>query len=170
MKKINAFTLLEMVLAMMLASVVIGMAYTGFTLFSRIYDGYRSKNLKHAGIRMFKAVLDRDMERGGAVVIKDRQVSFGLLSYELMEDELVRSAGLERDTFRMEHLQMQAFFEGDPVQTGRIDHLVFRFEQEGRQLVISGIRLYSSAELFDLAEPFYNSAEPLNDEEGLWNP
>ncbi|WP_448633253.1 PulJ/GspJ family protein [Pedobacter panaciterrae] len=61
-RRIKAFTLIEMVLAMMLAAIVMSMAYTVFTIFSRLYSDYRIKNLDHANLQLIRLALGRDME------------------------------------------------------------------------------------------------------------
>ncbi len=55
MSKIRSYTLFELVLAMMLAGIVVGMAYTAFRLFTKIYGNYEHKTTAIAQIQMLRS-------------------------------------------------------------------------------------------------------------------
>jgi|GEM_PF-6875813 len=163
--KIKAFTLLEVVLAMMLAAIVIGMAYTGFGLMSRLYGEYRKKNLAYADVQLLRQALQRDVEKAALLHLEERQLTFstdtagGLpeqLRYQWTADQLLRSTALGQDTFRLKGLQLQAFFEGRAALEGLADRLELRFVQDSVAMQMSIHKNYDSKSLFNKKEEQWN--------------
>jgi hypothetical protein len=160
--RIKSFTLIEMVLAMMLAAIVIGMAYTAFTLFSRLYGGYSQKNLAHADTRLFKQTLDKDIEKATLVSIEEGRLNFqdaaGLvsLSYVPGPDYLIRIHNALPDTFKLKGLTMQVSFENQEASQAIVDHVVFRFLHDKVPTSVSFVKTYTSSELFNYQDSLWN--------------
>ena len=159
--RIKAFTLIELVLAMMLAAIVMVMAYSAFTVFTRVYGSYRLKNLSHADVQLFRQVLQSDMEKAGMIELREGQLNFKdplspeALSYSFGTDYLVRVHHSVTDTFKMKRLILQPSFENSPVSEGIIDRLEFRFEYEGAQMTMSAAKAYTSADLFNYQDSLW---------------
>jgi prepilin-type N-terminal cleavage/methylation domain-containing protein len=152
--RIKAFTLIELVLAMILAAIVMGMAYSAFTVFTRVYGSYHSKNLSHADVQLFRQVLQSDMKKAALIELSSGQLKFKdplsseALSYSFGPDYLVRTHHSVPDTFKMTRLTLQSSFENAGVSEGIVDHLTFRFEYEGAQMTMTTAKEYTSADLF----------------------
>lgn len=160
--RINAFTLIEVVLAMMLAAIVIGMAYTAFTLFTRLYGTYRTKNLAHADVRAFQQVLERDMEQAAVVSLEDDQLFFGNgdgtvdPSYVFHKDYILRIKNALPDTFKLKSVAMRTAFEGHGVRLGIVDQVLIGFEHEKEPMLIAVNKRYSAEELFNSKRTLWN--------------
>jgi len=146
---------MEMVLAMMLAAIVIGMAYSAFTMFSRLYGSYHTKNLDHASVQVFREVLHADMDHAEFVFADETQLRFKasgddsrLLSYRLGPDYLIRNTAELQDTFKIKGLMQETLFEGKAVTTGIVDQILYRFEYTKTPMIISVHKKYTSADLF----------------------
>lgn len=159
--RIKAFTLIELVLAMMLAAIVMGMAYSAFTVFTRVYGGYHGKNLAHANVRIFKQVLQSDIDKAVLIELVDGQLNFKdpltteVLRYSFGPDYLVRTQHSVPDTFKMQHLLLQSSFENAQVSEGIVDHLVFRFDYEKAQMTMTVAKAYTAADLFNYQDSLW---------------
>ncbi|WP_285060247.1 PulJ/GspJ family protein [Pedobacter ginsengisoli] len=159
--RIKAFTLIELVLAMMLAAIVMGMAYSAFTVFTRVYGRFHSKNLAHADVQLFRQVLQSDMEKAALIELREGQLNFKdplsseALSYSFGTDYLVRTHHSVADTFKMKRLILLSSFENSSVSEGIADRLVFRFEHEGAPVTMTAAKVYTSADLFNYQDSLW---------------
>ena len=159
--RIRAFTLIEIVLAMMLAGIVLGMAYSAFRLFTKIYRDYHSKNIANADVQVFRGMLHDDMEVASVVSLTEGQISFSAVSdslglrYLLQPEYIIRRKAGVQDTFRMKRLVAGALFEGRAVSTGIVDQLVFQFEFEDAPMLISVTKKYAAADLFNYTDKLW---------------
>ena len=159
--RIKAFTLIELVLAMMLAAIVMGMAYSAFTVFTRVYGRFHSKNLAHADVQLFRQVLQLDMEKAARIELREGQLNFKdplsqeVSSYSFGPGYLVRAHHSVRDTFKMQRLTLQSSFENADVSEGIVDHLVFRFQHGNAQMTMSAAKAYTSADLFNYQDSLW---------------
>ncbi|RYE55654.1 MAG: hypothetical protein EOP48_09750 [Sphingobacteriales bacterium] len=162
-QRISAFTLFEIVFSMMLVGLVIGMAYTAFTLFTKIYRDYHDKNLSHADVQIVRRMIDEDVEKASLIFLTDSQVYFnGIgedsadLHYDLHPDYFIRRTEGAQDTFRMKSLALIASFEAVDVSNGIVDHLIFKFEFEGAPMLISTKKRYTAEDLFNYTDTLWN--------------
>lgn len=137
---------------MMLAAIVIGMAYTAFSLMARMSAGFREKNLAHADVQVLREVLQRDAERAGVILIADGTIDFSSestpLQYEWRQDYLIRKMELAQDTFKTPALVVQAYFEGRSQASGIVDRLVLNFINDNVQIKLNIRKDYDSKGLF----------------------
>ncbi|WP_276090978.1 prepilin-type N-terminal cleavage/methylation domain-containing protein [Pedobacter sp. JY14-1] len=153
--KIKAFTLMEVVLAMMLAAIVVGMAYTAFSLFGKLQGSYRQKNLRHADLQMVREVLQRDVERAGSVRLEGDRLLMDSLIYQAGGDFLLRQVAGGTDTLKLRTLRIQGSFEEHPVADGLADRLVLSFMQDSVAVQLRIDKQYTSEELFRLKEELW---------------
>ncbi|TCC99768.1 PulJ/GspJ family protein [Pedobacter psychroterrae] len=160
--RIKSFTLFEIVLAMMLAGIVVGMAYTAFTLFSKIYRDYHAKTISHADVQLLRKLFDEDLGSASVVSSSGDQIRFNGLSdssgsrYLVYPDFLIRQKDNLPDTFKMKNLALITFFEGREVSNSIVDQMVFRFEFEGSPILISVTKSYSAEDLFNYTDTLWN--------------
>jgi len=151
-KRIKAFTLMEVVLAMMLAAIVIGMAYTAFGLFVKMYGGYRQKNLGHADLQWMREALQRDMERAKVVRLEGDKIFMDSLAYQVGKDVLLRESSGRVDSFKLKELRVRGSFEGMPLYEGLADRLVLGFAQDSVWMELNAEKQYAADELVELSE------------------
>ena len=153
--KVKAFTLFELVLSMLLATIVIGMAYYASSIFMRLYEGYSKTNQAQAELVLFKKVIAKDVERAARLDFLDGQLLLKnpngrlLLSYELGKDQVLRRA-LSADTFKLKEVRVQGTFEGQVKESGLADLLVFSFSYVGEPVLFQVKKQYSAEDLFNL--------------------
>lgn len=164
MKKtaIKSFTLFEIVLAMMLSGIVIGMAYTAFTLFTKIYGSYYHNATSHSELMVFRKMARDDFMEKSVITLSDSLVIIGdfpdssQIRYMLTRDLLVRHKNNAVDTFKLKNLTCNASFEGNEISKGIVDLVVLRFQYRGSPIVISLRKEYAAKELFNYSDSLWN--------------
>lgn len=121
-KKVNAFTISEMLVVMIIASIVIGMTFTALTIVNRYVKGIRT-NLQHQQeVRLLETTLTRDLNRySGTYNPRDKQItlSFPLdtIRYTFLDSIITRKT----DTFQIPIAKKKLFLDGKEVTHGSID-------------------------------------------------
>ncbi|SMD08464.1 prepilin-type N-terminal cleavage/methylation domain-containing protein [Pedobacter africanus] len=155
MKRIKAFTLFELVLGMLLAAIVIGMAYYASSIFMRIYDSYSKGSYAQSELVLFKKVVSKDVERAARLDVRNDELLLKdpqgetVLSYTFASEYALRR-GAAVDTFKLDNLQVRSSFEGNVQESGLTDLLVFSFRYAGEPAVFTVRKQYSAKDLFEL--------------------
>lgn len=157
MRKLAAFTLLEVTIAMLLISIVLGITYTAYRLVSRNYMAYASKQESMAVFLTADQLLKQDfLQARGIVKLGDGEgLQFsspeGLITYRFADGYLLRDQyTLRIDTFKIAVKVPGFFFEGEPAGAdGKVDQLHFETQLEGTPLILNYKKLYSAQDLFD---------------------
>lgn len=153
--RINAFTLFELVLGMLLAAIVIGMAYYGSFIFMRIYEGYSKSSYSQSELSLFKKVVSKDVENAAEIdllndglLLKDEYGGL-MLSYEFSQDYAIRKS-MAVDTFKLADLFVRGSFEGEGQASGLTDVLVFSFSYADSPATFLIRKHYAAEDLFKL--------------------
>ncbi|MCD0487360.1 prepilin-type N-terminal cleavage/methylation domain-containing protein [Pedobacter sp. MC2016-14] len=159
MRKLAAFTLLEVTIAMLLISIVLGITYTAYRLVSRSYVTYAQKQERLATFLTADKLLRQDfLQAKGIVKLADGtakglelETPQGLITYQFAEAYLLRDQhALRIDTFKLAVKAPGLFFEGEPAEAdGKVDQLHFETQLEGAALILNYKKLYSAQDLFD---------------------
>lgn len=153
--KIKAFTILELVLAMLLAAIVIAMAYSAYSIFTKVYKNYSLNVDRNTELLLLRKVLNTDFDTSGSITVKGNRIVFGrkdeadTIAYEIYPQFMVR-VSVVPDTFYLKDLIVVGSFENQQRVNGRLDQLTFHFQQADVPFVWSVNKLYTSAELFRL--------------------
>ena len=103
--KLKAFTIVELIITMVLASIIVGMAYGFFTLFQKhIHTVTQKENTMLEKLR-FQQVLENDFLQAQRVILDlDLELNSPgqVISYQFYDDYTVRvSKSFRSDTFRV---------------------------------------------------------------------
>lgn len=159
-KRLKAFTIMEVTVAMLLAAIVIAITYTAYGIVMRTYGNYHAKSEATAMLTQLNGVLRRDFER--AAEIDKTEVGLSLtradstvILYEFNADYIVRK-GTAIDTFYVHPAMPLTWFEGEAVselaadpERNRIDELEFVLPFEGNNIPYHYYKQYSSANLME---------------------
>jgi hypothetical protein len=152
--RIPAFTLFELILGMLLSAIVIGVVYSAWFLFSRVYQGYIDTGSSQSEIIAFRKVLAADMDKASLLKVADNELvlldSAGAeqLRYLVIDGGVLRKHTAVLDTFPLEQVVLQPAFEYGEVRDSLADQLTFSFFFKGEPLSISLSKSYSSQDLF----------------------
>ena len=121
--KIQAFTLSEMVVVIILTSIIVGMAFSILTLVQRHMNGIRDNFEKQTEINKLEQALALDFNRYNRIGYNDLEDSLTFATeldsivYNFTKEHIVK----DRDTFKISIHGKQLYFDGEKVDHGPID-------------------------------------------------
>lgn len=155
MKKIKAYTLIEVAVAMLLAGICISICYTAYGIIDNYYQSFQQKNQATDQVLSLKHVLEKDFLQSKAVLkngegIKLNQDSV-TINYLFEQQYILREINeLHTDTFKIASQNLQLSFEGAEVQEdGLVDEIKFTaILAKGIVVPLQVNKRYSSENLF----------------------
>jgi len=157
--KIQAFTILEVTVTMILAAIVISITYTAFDIISRSFQNYKEKQEEVAIMVKVDELLNKDFNRAtlllkngpDGIILKsnDQQTEY------LFGDSSIIRTTLMADTFKVHMEDLQMYNERKLVTTEtfdnekavRIDELSFTITYQERKIPYHYYKQYSSENL-----------------------
>lgn len=153
-RKLPAFTLMEVTIAMLLSAISMMIAYTAYHLVSQSYLDYSSKQKHLAEFLSADRLLKMDILNGEKVLKSDDGLIIeserGVITYVFGEAYLLRNQfELRTDTFNLQVRIQDISFESMPVQDGELlDRVGLEMSLEGAELALVYRKQYSSVNLF----------------------
>ena len=155
--RVKAFTIMEVTITMVIASILMGITYTTYSIISKSYLSFNTKNNDLAALEQLDKLLRRDFDQAeiiqketGGITIKNAN---HMVTYEFTPDFIVRIAGIE-DTFKVKTEEITTSFEGQSVkETGsseeqnRLDQLSFTLGYQNEKIPYYYHKQYSSVNL-----------------------
>jgi hypothetical protein len=131
-KKIKAFTLLEVLFGMIISSLVISSAYLGYEMMVKRMVLFREVNKTVLDAARLKTILERDIFNAEELVMQEGLICRGPLPvyYLFGESIIVRKTFGICDTFRLTTIDLKGYFDGkDQLQPMTvIDKFVFKLK------------------------------------------
>ncbi len=125
--KIQAFTLSEMIVVIILTSIVVGMAFSVLTLVQRHMSGIQNNFNKNTELNILEQSIWLDFNRYSEIeynMINDELIftsDVKTTTYKFATDYIVK----ELDTFNISTHNKLLFFDGDKTTNGRVDAIKF---------------------------------------------
>lgn len=154
-KRISAFTLMEVTVAMLLAALVISITYTAYHMVSASYIRYQKKQGEIADLILADKLLRSDFLSSKKITRSESGISLlqhnGSINYSFSKDFIIRNQySLRIDTFRTNVSNLDFVFEGQKKEPGQLlDGLNFTILAEGQLTPFRYKKIYSSQDLFD---------------------
>lgn len=156
-KRVKAFTIMEVTVAMLLTAIVIAITYTVYSIVARSYGEYGTKNNNRAVLIRLDELLRKDFEKAETINKTETGLTCskrdGMVTYEFRPDGVVRSSGIT-DTFKVSIAAVDLLFEhalvGARALSGedtRIDELRLDILFEKNNIDYSYHKQYSSENL-----------------------
>ncbi|HYE55526.1 MAG TPA: prepilin-type N-terminal cleavage/methylation domain-containing protein [Chitinophagaceae bacterium] len=151
MRKIRAFTVMELVISLMISSIVISIAYYAWLLVSRQFGDYQERSVRVQEYVLFTKALETDLDR--AVLLRD---SAGLLNvygkdgsvYYRFAEEYVLRQGVEfADTFRVGVKDVVFGYVHDTLPAVQKVNVVLRLNEQAMENIF--YKQYSATELMN---------------------
>jgi prepilin-type N-terminal cleavage/methylation domain-containing protein len=158
-QKIKAFTLMEMTITMLITAVVIGIAYTSYSIIVKSYLSFHTKNTGLSSMAELDHVLKRDFDRAD-IICKDSagialQKDSTTIKYEFYPDFILRKAA-RIDTFKVQSQDVNTTFKNVPVndlqstaEKNRVDEFGFTLTWQQEKLPYHYYKLYSAENLIE---------------------
>jgi hypothetical protein len=153
-KKIPAFTLMEVTIAMLIAAIAIAITFTAYRIVSGSYIGFSKKQVELAGFVNLDKLLKQDFMTAKNVLKSSTgmlmETEDGLIRYEIDKDYVIRDQfSLRIDTFKLTTSNTEFSFEKNPVDDGNaIDQFGFETLVLGQLVPLHYHKLYSAQDLF----------------------
>ncbi|HEX8514820.1 MAG TPA: hypothetical protein VF868_01385 [Bacteroidia bacterium] len=161
MKKLPAFTLLELTIGMMISSVIIGACYSGYIIVYKQFNSYRSVKQHMSEAVQFRNNLQNEFFMSANVSFKDHTLVFHLkdsdmLQYEFLDTLVLRKTASVVDTFNIATASIKSgfvfnndsipmefinFISFDAVILKETQHLSFAKEYSAESLINKSISL-----------------------------
>lgn len=132
LKKIQAFTLSEMMVVLVITSIVVGMAFSVLQLVQHHMQGIQHNYGTHTQVNLLRQALWTDLNRFNHVYYDGNKQQLlltnemGTLSYRFEGSFVIR----DRDTFRVKVAEKTFFFENREIVQGQLDAIRLRTTKE----------------------------------------
>ncbi len=152
--KIKAFTIMEMTVAMVIASISIAITYSAFTIINQSYREFHKKNIFLAKLLVTDKLFKKDFSKAVSINKEPEGISFkmdsGIISYSFNSDYILRNQfGLRTDTLHFIIINPATTFEMREASNGeKIDQLSFQVNANGKLIYYSYQKLYSAADFY----------------------
>jgi len=155
--KIKAFTIMEVTITMMIAAILMGITYTAYSIVSRSYLSFNTKNKDMAELEQLDGLLKKDFDRAEIILKETDGISIKhtdrTVSYQFNPDYIIRTAGIT-DTFKIKTGEITTSFEGRPVneanasqEQNRLDQLDLNLLFQNEKIPYHYYKQYSSVNL-----------------------
>ena len=131
-KKIKAFTISEMIVALLITTIVIGMSFSVLNLVQRQMSGIENNYEYNTRLNLLRQTLWIDFNTHELVRYDDKAATLtfynelSTVQYQIDESFVVK----QKDTFQIQWTGQRFFFEHLEVESGEIDALQFDTGQE----------------------------------------
>lgn len=153
-RKIPAFTLMEVTIAMLIAGIAIAITFTTYKIVSGSYIGFSKKQNELAGFVNLDKLLKQDFIAARNIVKSSdglvMEMEGGLIRYQVAPHFILRDQfSLRTDTFKLIVNHTGFSFEHKDVEDGQsIDHFEFETVVQGQVLPLHYLKIYSAGNLF----------------------
>jgi prepilin-type N-terminal cleavage/methylation domain-containing protein len=155
-RKLRAFTIIELIIVMLISSVVITIAYTGLGVFYRQYTQFKHTQEAVSQTLLLDRLLTLDFsncnyvekkEGGITCVYADKEIA-----YQLTDEYILRTEKQTADTFFMPNLRYQTFFLQEEVYMAEkmIDELGIDYLHSEENLHVSYTKKYAADALLNV--------------------
>lgn len=132
MKKVAAFTLMELLITMMISSIVIGLCYSAYSFTYKEFLLFKKVKQEVVDAMQFNSLLNSEFQNAEKIVYSEHQLLFyfennNTLSYELNDSLIIRKESEIIDTFHLKATNVKAsfLFENDSVPISLINDFSF---------------------------------------------
>lgn len=150
-KKIQAFTIIELIMTMLISSVIIGIVYYVYMLFSHQFSNYREKANAIDEYLILKKAFQEDIDAASTIkTTSDNEVvclgrpMVNEVHYIFNQENIIRSTAGTQDTFHIKKSGYEAF----PVNNSDlIETLVVNINLANEPFSTTYKKMYSASQL-----------------------
>ncbi len=148
---------MEVTITMLIAGLLIGIAYTSYSIVLKSYHSFTTKNEDVAVLVTLDHLLTRDFEQAQTVIKNEKGIVLTsddkIVNYEFTTNFIIRDAA-RIDTFKVQTQSVNTTFENTPVneiqeteENNRIDDISFMLIFQTEKFPCHYHKLYSSVNL-----------------------
>ena len=139
-RKIKAFTIIELVVVMILTSIIVGIVYSAYSIVGNQYTGYKKINTQNSRVALLSMLLNKDFSTSCFIKSGEDKIFFydkenNTITYEFWENCITRNSNAVTDTFFISSLNVEMKFLNQKQQfhNSLVDELNFEtaiFEEQ----------------------------------------
>lgn len=156
MKKVDAYTLMEVTIAMLLSAICITICYSAYGIVNNYYSTFQKKNELADRVLSLRHALETDFLKGNYILKNEEGFEVALdsatINYCFYPNAILRKVNeLHTDTFKVDPKELTGYFEGNlALNTDTIDQIGFKIKlSKGVTVPIQLNKLYSAQNLFN---------------------
>ncbi|MBK1442017.1 prepilin-type N-terminal cleavage/methylation domain-containing protein [Parapedobacter sp. ISTM3] len=156
--RLHAFTMVEIMVALVLTALAISFVYTAVRLVQRQSDTLASQLDRYGEFNRFHRALQADAEDADEMQYNGTGIDFigrqRLVQYSVSDTLCVRHEGMVADTFRIRADSLRCWFGGQQLETAGqvVDLSIFSVSIEDKPLSITISKWYDAATLIRLIQ------------------
>jgi len=149
MKKLPSYSIIELIVVMLIATIVIATAYQGYLMFFRQYLAFKERSEKIARVSLFDRLLTSDMEDSREARMRNASLHCIYpdknILYEFRTNCIIRYQENLPDTFYMNAGTPVFYFNELPTLEGKlVDRLEFTVERDKDSIDFSYEKKYGA--------------------------
>jgi hypothetical protein len=153
-KKIEAYTMMEVAIAMLLAAVCMSICYTAYGMIGDYFQVFHKRNASAEEVLTLRRTMERDILKGKYLIRTESGInilgdSLGI-AYNFADSAILRKVeGLRTDSFHVSPVEAVFLFEGrEALELDTVDHISFKLKMEKQRMVPITIgKMYSAHDL-----------------------
>lgn len=115
MKKVKAFTLMELLIGMIISTIVIGFCYMSYSLIYKQFMTYKAIKIELVEAMELNSVLNNDMGNSELILFDNNELTLvnegkDALKYTFNETAVLRTAAAVVDTFKLKPINIVAHY------------------------------------------------------------
>jgi len=153
-KKIEAYTLMEIAIAMLLAAICMSICYTAYQMIGDYFHAFQKKNATAEEVLTLRRTMEKDVAKGRYLIrtVDGIHITGDSLSitYQFADTAILRKVeNLRTDSFHVRPVDTRFHFEEREAQEmDTVDHISFMLKMEKQQTIPITIRkVYSAHDL-----------------------
>lgn len=163
---IKAFTLLEVIIAMLITALLVSITYNAYLIINKSYISFTEKNERLTTIILMDHMISRDFTRAGTITsFHDKILFCGLndtVIYQFENNDIIR-VGNRTDTLKANVTNLSMSFEDrklQPVEPNQdrllVDDIVFTLTEEDQKIPLHYHKTYSATDLLNFSNNAIN--------------
>lgn len=153
-KKIEAYTMMEVAIAMLLAAVCMSICYTAYNMIGDYFQAFQKRNASAEEVLTLRRTMEKDILKGKYLIRTESGINIlgdSLnITYNFADSAILRKAeGLRTDSFHVSPIEAVFLFEGrEALELDTVDHISFKLKMEKQRMIPVTIgKMYSAHDL-----------------------
>ncbi len=162
MRKLKSFTLLEMMIALMLTSIIVSISYLSYMIIFKEMSGYKNKSKLISEILQINTNLQADINKSDAVYWKNDALFFFCpqnveIKYYFRNNFILRESGMVQDTFFISPFDLQKKF----LNNNQTDENAWIEELSFKAVILTKERTFYYKKIYSASDYISNTEEEL---------
>lgn len=157
--QVKAFTIMEVVITMLIASILMAITYRAYLIVGRSYQSFHTKNKEMAELQQLDHIIKRDFDRAEFIEKKQDSIVFKTTGFPVIYafgPDLITRTASTADTFKVKTVNFRIAFEGqaindlsDTEEQNLLDELSFTILYQNENVPYHYYKSYSSVNLLN---------------------